>query len=90
MGNQTETEEIQLPDTQPFPSEQQHRLHIAASKMAMRGGNFQEEESDADLQRRIATDVPREGGEAVQVYQEIREAAGQEEKNATSGPVWQK
>jgi len=87
MGNQTETEEIQLPDTQPFPNEQQHRLHIAASKMAVCGRNCQEEESDADLQRRIATDVPREGGEAVQVYQELREAAGQEEKNPTSGPV---
>ena len=87
MGNQTETEEIQLPDTQPFPCEQQHRLHTAASKMAVCGRNCQEEESDAHLQRRIATDVPREGGEAVQVYQELREAAGEEEKNPTSGPV---
>jgi len=89
MGNQTETEEIQRPDTQPFPSEQQHHLHIAASKMAVCWRNFQEEESDADLQRRIATDVPREGGEAVQVYQELRSAAGQKEKNTTSGPVWE-
>jgi hypothetical protein len=88
MGKETETEEIQLPDTQPFANEQQqHRLHIAASKMAVCGRTCQEEESDADLQRRIATDVPREGGEAVQVYQELHEAAGQEEKNPTSGPV---
>lgn len=57
--------------------------------MAVRGGDYKEEESGPDLQRRIATDVPREGSETVQVYQEIREAAGEEEKNPTSGPVWQ-
>jgi hypothetical protein len=55
--------------------------------MAVRGGDYKEEESGPDLQRRIATDVPREGSETVQVYQEIREAAGEEEKNPTSGPV---